>query len=100
MNNQQRLKASANDLIAENADSGKADDLRPSSTISPAAGSETATSARAASDRFVNEHSLCAMCDSELEISHEINRTELKVKEQAHCPSCEIRVRTSHHLMH
>jgi DNA-directed RNA polymerase subunit RPC12/RpoP len=50
--------------------------------------------------RFVNEHASCAMCDSRLEIRHEINTKELKVKEEAHCPSCGIRVRSTHHLMH
>jgi DNA-directed RNA polymerase subunit RPC12/RpoP len=50
--------------------------------------------------RYVNEHSTCAMCDTTLEIRHEINRNDLKVKEEAHCPSCGIRVRSSHHLMH
>lgn len=50
--------------------------------------------------RYVTEHSTCAMCDTKLEIRHEINTKELKVKEEAHCPSCELRVRVSHHLMH
>ena len=50
-------------------------------------------------ERFVLEHQSCAMCESELEISHDINKAELKVKEEAHCPSCGIRVRSSHHLM-
>jgi DNA-directed RNA polymerase subunit RPC12/RpoP len=50
--------------------------------------------------RYITEHTTCAMCDSELEIRHEINRPELKVKEEAHCPDCGIRVRSKHHLMH
>lgn len=50
--------------------------------------------------RFVTEHSTCAMCDSVLDIRHESDRTLLKVKEEAHCPSCGIRVRTGQHLMH
>jgi DNA-directed RNA polymerase subunit RPC12/RpoP len=51
-------------------------------------------------ERFMNEHNSCAMCDSKLEIRHEVNGKELKVKEEAHCPACGIRVRSSHHLMH
>ncbi len=50
--------------------------------------------------RYMTEHSTCAMCDSHLEIRHEVRLAELKVKEEAHCPSCGIRVRSSHHLMH
>jgi DNA-directed RNA polymerase subunit RPC12/RpoP len=50
--------------------------------------------------RYVTEHSECAMCDTKLEIRHEINKNDLKIKEEAHCPSCGIRVRSSQHLMH
>ncbi len=50
--------------------------------------------------RYVREHSTCAMCESTLEIRHDVNRADLKVKEEAHCPSCGIRVRSAHHLMH
>jgi len=50
--------------------------------------------------RYITEHSTCAMCETLLEVRHEINRGNLKVKEEAHCPSCGIRVRSSHHLMH
>ena len=50
--------------------------------------------------RYMSEHTTCAMCDTKLEIRHEINMNDLKVKEEAHCPSCGIRVRSRHHLMH
>jgi DNA-directed RNA polymerase subunit RPC12/RpoP len=64
--------------------------------IQPLSQEETATK----SLRFLAEHSTCAMCDSDLEIKHDINKKELKVKEEAHCPLCGIRVRSTHHLMH
>ena len=50
--------------------------------------------------RFVHEHQTCAMCETQLDILHEVDKTELKVKEQAHCPCCGIRVRSTQHLMH
>ena len=50
--------------------------------------------------RYMTEHSSCAMCDTKLEIRHEINKNDLKLKEEAHCPSCGIRVRSAHHLLH
>lgn len=56
--------------------------------------------AQAHQRRYVTEHSTCAMCDTRLEIRHEINRNDLKIKEEAHCPSCGIRVRSAQHLMH
>ena len=49
--------------------------------------------------RYVFEHLTCAMCDSTLEIRHEINKNDLKIKEEAHCPSCGIRVRSKQHLL-
>jgi hypothetical protein len=48
----------------------------------------------------VSEQASCAMCDSMLEIRHEINTNGLKVKEEAHCPCCGIRVRVTQHLLH
>lgn len=50
--------------------------------------------------RFITEHSTCAMCDSILDIRHESDRALLKVKEEAHCPSCGIRVRSVVYPMH
>lgn len=50
--------------------------------------------------RYMTAHSACAMCDTKLEIRHEINKNDLKIKEEAHCPSCGIRVRSVHHLLH
>lgn len=50
--------------------------------------------------RYMTAHSACAMCDTKLEIRHEINKNDLKIKEEAHCPSCGIRVRSAHHLLH
>lgn len=50
--------------------------------------------------RYLTAHSTCAMCETKLEIRHEINKNELKLKEEAHCPSCGIRVRSAHHLLH
>jgi hypothetical protein len=65
--------------------------------VSPGANAEVLS---AEQSRFVFEHSTCAMCDTTLEVRHQVNRTDLKVREEAHCPSCGIRVRSAHHLMH
>jgi hypothetical protein len=49
---------------------------------------------------YMTAHSSCAMCDTKLEIRHEINEIEFKIKEEAQCPSCGIRVRSAHHVLH
>ncbi len=60
----------------------------------------TSTGASPQSLRYLVAHSTCAMCETKLEIRHEINKNEWKLKEEAHCPSCGIRVRSAHHLLH
>lgn len=69
---------------------------KPAENIS----AETGSGLGARQRRFMTEHSSCAMCDTKLEIRHEINKNDLKIKEEAHCPSCGIRVRIAHHMMH
>lgn len=49
---------------------------------------------------FATEHATCAMCETQLDIRFETNRSDLRVKEEAHCPCCGIRVRSGHYLMH
>ncbi len=49
---------------------------------------------------YMTAHSSCAMCETKLEIRHEINKIDFRLKEEAHCPSCGIRVRSAHHLLH
>jgi hypothetical protein len=43
--------------------------------------------------RFVKEHATCPMCETDLKLTHDIDKTEGKVKEQAYCPSCRMRAR-------
>ncbi len=49
--------------------------------------------------QFISEQLTCAMCETELEIHHQVDLAALKVREEAHCPSCGIRVRSCHHLL-
>ena len=49
---------------------------------------------------YMTAHSSCAMCDTKLEIRHEINKIDSKIKEEAHCSSCGIRVRSAQHVLH
>ena len=50
--------------------------------------------------RYVEEHTQCAMCATQLEIDHDINAQEAKVTEEARCVSCGIRVRAVKHRVH
>lgn len=46
-------------------------------------------------EQFVKEHSHCAICETKLEIHHEINMKDSVVKEEAYCQCCGVRARTS-----
>lgn len=50
--------------------------------------------------KYVREHSHCSMCEADLEIHHEIDTKDLKVKEEAYCPQCGVLARRSEHPMH
>jgi hypothetical protein len=46
-------------------------------------------------EQFLKEHSNCAICETKLEIHHEINMKDSMVKEEAYCSCCGIRARMS-----
>ena len=46
--------------------------------------------------KYVFEQNHCAICEAQLELGHEVNVEQELVKEQAHCPACKIKVRSSH----
>jgi hypothetical protein len=62
--------------------------------------SQTTSHLPAHQARYLKEHSQCAICDTQLEIHHEINTKDLKLKEEAYCSQCGIRARSSLHLVH
>lgn len=43
--------------------------------------------------RYLKDHVTCPMCDSDLKMTHDIDKNQQKVKEQAYCPSCRMRAR-------
>ncbi len=43
--------------------------------------------------RFVRDHDSCPMCETDLKMTHDIDKNQQKVKEQAYCPSCQMRAR-------
>lgn len=42
---------------------------------------------------FINAHNNCVLCGSVLELRHIRMDSETSVKEEAHCPQCELRTR-------
>lgn len=46
---------------------------------------------------FVLAQSNCALCGSNLELQHMVDKISNEIKEEAHCPDCEIRARARIH---
>ena len=46
---------------------------------------------------FVENHNSCVLCGSQLEFSYSFSEEDNTTTESAHCPSCEIRVRSTKH---
>lgn len=46
--------------------------------------------------KYLFEQNHCAICEAQLELGHEVDVEQELVKEQAHCPACKIKVRSSH----
>lgn len=42
----------------------------------------------------------CALCGTNLKFDHEVNYSRLTVREHAHCPACQIRLRARDFVLH
>ena len=47
----------------------------------------------------VEEHLTCVLCGTELEFKHKTDFISLVVTEDAHCPGCRVRPRSSSHTL-
>lgn len=48
---------------------------------------------------FVNAHNNCVLCGTVLELRHIREEDNKSVKEEAHCPQCELRTRAKTHTL-
>lgn len=48
---------------------------------------------------FVNAHNNCVLCGTVLELSHIPLADSPQIKEEAHCPECEMRTRAKIHTL-
>jgi hypothetical protein len=46
---------------------------------------------------FINSQSNCVLCGAVLELSHAVDHIIGHIREEAHCPSCEVRTRARFH---
>lgn len=46
---------------------------------------------------FINSQSNCVLCGAILELSHAVDHIIGHIREEAHCPSCEVRTRARFH---
>ncbi len=48
----------------------------------------------------IEDFTRCCLCGTELAFQHEVDYSRLSVREDAHCPSCRIRLRARDHALH
>ncbi|MCM2281541.1 MAG: hypothetical protein NDI61_06815 [Bdellovibrionaceae bacterium] len=51
-------------------------------------------------DSRVEDFIKCCLCGSDLVFQHQVNYSSLAVREDAHCPACQIRLRSRDHILH
>lgn len=50
-------------------------------------------------DTRLDDFTRCCLCGTELTFRHSVDYATLSVREDAHCPSCSIRLRTRDHTL-
>ena len=51
-------------------------------------------------DNFIQSQNNCPLCGSELEIETESYLENFTLREEAHCPQCQVLARVKDHKMH
>lgn len=49
---------------------------------------------------FIESENTCCLCGHDLDFQHQIDFTEQKVMEKAHCPGCHIQKHGTEHQLH
>jgi len=49
---------------------------------------------------FLNSHNNCILCGKSLEMQHARVECRHEIKEEAHCPHCELRTRAKVYTLH
>ena len=50
-------------------------------------------------EEFVEQHTHCQLCETQLEISHQVYECQGVAIETARCPSCQIKARRKEYLL-
>jgi hypothetical protein len=59
-----------------------------------------ATSAKPEYQEKIEIETHCCLCGGELEFQHKTDYLLLKIQEDAHCPTCSIRMKSREHTIH
>lgn len=49
--------------------------------------------------QFLTDYHQCCLCGTELQYTHVTNFIREEVKEEAHCPSCQVRTKEQQHRL-
>ena len=59
----------------------------------------TYTSTKREHEVVLDDENNCCLCGSHLEFKHNVDYLTLKIKEDAHCPSCQIQMKSREHVL-
>ncbi len=49
---------------------------------------------------IIAEENHCCLCGTKLKFKHQVDYLTLQVREDAHCPSCQIQMKSKEHIIH
>ncbi|MEK7357653.1 MAG: hypothetical protein AAB250_14475 [Bdellovibrionota bacterium] len=50
-------------------------------------------------ENVLDDENNCCLCGSQLDFKHNVDYLTLKIKEDAHCPSCQIQMKSREHTL-
>ena len=48
---------------------------------------------------IIEDENSCCLCGTDLKFQHKVDYMALTIKEDAHCPTCKIQMKTSEHVL-
>lgn len=49
---------------------------------------------------YISAHNNCVLCSTGLELQYLVDRANLEITEDAHCPACNVKARSKKHKLH
>lgn len=67
--------------------------------MNPAKAATVFASEKQEHEIVLDDENNCCLCGSALNFKHEVDYATLRIKEDAHCPSCQIQMKSKEHKL-